>query len=530
MGGVFSSIKHVYVDLSAVISEISQTKQSFDALVSRVSTSILPVPNPSKSFWQEDPPFPNLVDVQSPNLPATADVVIIGSGISGASVAYALFKQSHKNANSASPPKVVVLEARSLCSGATGRNGGHIKFSPYLEYAGLKARFGAKNAKKLVAFQIRHLAVLLDLVHKSEKLEISEVREVQTVDTFTDEKKWNDAKRMVQDLRQDAPDLAEDIVVHEGIEACEELQIDPQHCYGIIAYKAGALWPYRFVTALYESLLSAYSSTFSIETNTPATEVRVNSDDPRRPFTIHTPRGKITATHVVHATDAFAANLLPGLKGKIFPMRGHMTAQEPGTLFPKLDGSRSWSLIHKRGFDYITQRPGAGGELMAGGGVVQSPEKGVDEFGIWRDDKSSYSIAAYLHGLLPTIFGAHNWGADNGTRVKMAWTGCMGFTPDLLPYVGILDPKITQRKAPSPTKEGKQPAEWISAGFQGEGMVLAWLSGIAVGLMLVGGENEVFEEAPGIPGGKISEWLPQEFVCSKRRVNGASVSDLAMLL
>jgi glycine/D-amino acid oxidase-like deaminating enzyme len=208
-----------------------------------------------------------------------------------------------------------------------------------------------------------------------------------------------------------------------------------------------------------------------------------------------------------------------------------MTAQEPGNLFPKLGGARSWSFIHRRGFDYISQRPGTG-ELMAGGGVVQSPEKGMDEFGIWRDDRSSYAIRAYLDGLLPTIFGAHNWGADMGARVKMAWTGCMGFTADLLPYVGVLDQKITLRKIPiaRSSKDAKQPAEWISAGFQGEGMVLAWLSGVAVGLMLVGEEDEVFEMAPGIPGGKIADWLPEEFVCSKRRVDCSNASDLATLL
>lgn len=285
------------------------------------------------------------------------------------------------------------------------------------------------------------------------------------------------------------------------------------------------------MTALYASLLSKYSATFTIETRTPVTDIQIDPCNPDRPFTVHTPRGAINAAHIIHATDAFAANLLPGLKGKIFPVRGHMTAQEPGTLFPNLGGARSWSFIHRRGFDYVSQCAGTG-ELMAGGGVVQSPEKGIDEFGVWRDDRSSYAIRAYLDGLLPTMFGAHNWGADMGVRVKAAWTGCMGFTPDLLPYVGVLDQKITQRETPiaRSSRDAKRPAEWISAGFQGDGMILAWLSGVAVGLMLVGEEDEVFEAAPGIPGGKIVEWLPEEFFCSKQRVDRLNVSDLATLL
>jgi hypothetical protein len=218
MGAIFSSIHRVYLDLSAIISELCQTKHSFDSLLARLSIVTPPVPNPSKSYWQEDPPFPNLVDVQSPDLPTTADIVVIGSGISSASVAYSILNQSHKRGTS---PEIVVLEARNLCSGATGRNGGHIKCSPYVEYAGLKARFGVERAKKLLNFQRRHLAVILDFVQQDEDLRISEAREVQTVDVFTDENMWNKAKKMVQGLRQDAPSMAEDIVVHDGTEACE---------------------------------------------------------------------------------------------------------------------------------------------------------------------------------------------------------------------------------------------------------------------------------------------------------------------
>lgn len=79
-----------------------------------------PVPNSTVSFWLTEPD--RLADYRSTEeLPATSDVVIIGSGISGTSVAYHL-QQESKTKSAA--PSVTILEAREACSGATGRNGG----------------------------------------------------------------------------------------------------------------------------------------------------------------------------------------------------------------------------------------------------------------------------------------------------------------------------------------------------------------------------------------------------------------------
>lgn len=61
-------------------------------------------------------------------------------------------------------------------------------------------------------------------------------------------------------------------------------------------------------------------------------------------------------------------------------------------------------------------------------------------------------------------------------------------------------------------------------------MVLAWLSGVAVGLMVLGPEDEEVVAYPGCPGGRVREWLPRELVCSRARVEGATVSELALLL
>lgn len=86
----------------------------------------LPTPKSTDSFWHTEP-SPLLIGHRSTrNLPATADVVVIGSGMSGSSIARHLLKKSDGlNVDSdGKRPDVVMLEAREACWGATGRVSG----------------------------------------------------------------------------------------------------------------------------------------------------------------------------------------------------------------------------------------------------------------------------------------------------------------------------------------------------------------------------------------------------------------------
>lgn len=296
------------------------------------------------------------------------------------------------------------------------------------------------------------------------------------------------------------------------------------------------MWPYRFVTSLYNKMLTEFVKVFTVETGTVVEQIEIDEDPSCPQFLLKTSRGQIAADIVVHATDAFAANNIPGLKGKLFPVRGHMTAQRPGSSFPDFCGKQSWSFCHKVGFDYVTQRPGKkdadakglGAEIMMGGGVVQSPAQGVDEFGIWADDRTDFAISSYLTGILSVAFGPKTWGGDDGQRrVKALWSGCMGFTADMMPLVGKLDTSLTRRKRKSSTVTA---GEYIVAGFNGEGMVSAWLSGVAVGLMVLGRDEVDFKEGDGRPPGRVRDWFPDPLRCSKARVDRSDISEIATLM
>lgn len=73
----------------------------------------LPSVESTNSYWHKEPSEKLLGYRSTAELPSTAEVVVVGSGITGTFTARELVKRGCKN--------VVLLEAREACWGATGR-------------------------------------------------------------------------------------------------------------------------------------------------------------------------------------------------------------------------------------------------------------------------------------------------------------------------------------------------------------------------------------------------------------------------
>ncbi|RKP04627.1 FAD dependent oxidoreductase-domain-containing protein [Thamnocephalis sphaerospora] len=404
----------------------------YQALLKRANSPPgIPVANPSSPYWLDDPPFPDLVDRQD-DIPDQADVVIIGSGIAGVSAAKAILELWPGNSSSSSsssrstdatseeegsneddyidggsprPPLVVVLEARQICSGATGRNGGHIKSAPYEVYSDMRNKLGHERASAIVRFQMQHLPCLVEL---GKQFPLAEAREVETVDLFLEEKDLDEAEQHVKDAMAAVPKYTAE--VWRGDEASKEFDTN-KYIAGAISFKAGAIWPYRLVTSVWNHLLTTYPNLL-ISTRTPVHDIEASAST-THPYLVKSSRGTINARHVLHATNGFAPQFVPALRGRLTGALAHMSAQRPGPSFPAYHGDRSWSIIYAPGFDYITQRPdradGTSGDLMVGGGFFRSKDEGMDQVGVWDDSRVDSLPMMHVRACMPGVFDP-KWG------------------------------------------------------------------------------------------------------------------------
>ncbi|UKZ68327.1 uncharacterized protein TrAtP1_009366 [Trichoderma atroviride] len=100
----------------------------------------------------------------------------------------------------------------------------------------------------------------------------------------------------------------------------------------------------------------------------------------------------------------------------------------------------------------------------------------------------------------------------------------------MLPFVGGFAFRIgciEEKSTRGALKRGAS-GQWLAAGFNGEGMVWAWLSGVAVAVMMLGLEEDDLEEAVGRPGGRLDEWYPVEEVeVDTARLRRADLTNLA---
>ncbi|KAH7884298.1 FAD dependent oxidoreductase [Phlebopus sp. FC_14] len=502
------------------LADFLDSLRTFQSLKERLHHSPgLPLDNPSRSFWMYPPS--SIAQHCSP-LPHYADFVVIGSGITGTSVARTLLDRCHAEKIAT---KLVMLEARDACSGATGRNGGHISPPLYHDYATLARDHGSPSAQKMIRFRLAHLHELRRVAEEESILEESQWREVEAVDAFYNRELFEKAKEKVLRYQRDLPFEASHHRVCESEEAVQTYHL-ASDAVGCIASGAGAIHPYRFVTGILSNLLSRYADNFFLCTNTPCTMVSGPSSSTPL-YTITTPKGTIQTPHVIHATNGWCSHLLEPMRAKVVPFCGNMSAQRPGQSLPPSTINRSFIFYASPiGYDYLTQLPNGERELMLGGGFAQQGNEGYEAMGNTDDRVHNKRVGAHLAGVLPRYFGEENWGAEGQPlqpsegrqgndpewfrgRVKALWSGVLGISVDLLPWVGRLPSSVSGRSEPlisSSPRIGKEdemplgapPGEWIAAGYSGEGMVHAWLSGKALAEMLLGRENEA----------SLAEWFP----------------------
>ncbi|KAJ6104528.1 hypothetical protein N7523_010848 [Penicillium sp. IBT 18751x] len=458
----------------------------------------------TSSFWLQEP-HPHFHNKASTSLPVEADVVIIGSGVTGASIARTLLESSTREQIS-SQPRILMLEARDICSGATGRNGGHILENAD-EYADFADEFGEDAARKLIRFRLAHLREMLGVAEELGLTEIAQARKVQFLSAYFGDENWKSAKERLERFKKGMSEESKEWIAYERDSIPEEFKLSRAN--GVIAGPAGALWPYKFVTGVLSRLMEDYPSEFQVADHTSVTAIHDNRDTDDK-FSLETNRGTVHARHVIHCTNAHVGHLVPGLRGRIFPVRGQMSSQTPGDKFPLQGEKHSWIFNYDRGFDYLTQLPS--GQMMFGGGFAQGESLGIADLGVPADNEMSLAIDIHLSGALSAVFGRESWGRVQGNPIQAMWTGNMGFSADGFPWVGKLPSSLTHRNQTS-DKAG-EGAEWVCAAFGGEGMVQAWLSGKALAAMLLIKDGH---------SGKDLSWFPEQLLVTEERVKNAKL-------
>ncbi|KAG9619519.1 FAD dependent oxidoreductase, partial [Aureobasidium melanogenum] len=355
----------------------------------------LPLPNPTTSYWQ-DPPD-EIANLQTTKeLPKYADYVIIGSGISGAAIAYNLIK---KKPNSS----ILMLEARQACSGATGRNGGHTKAASYRSFLEHEAEHGLEDAIKIARLEYANirethaLARYLSIDCASTPCD--------TVDIIYDAGALAQGKKAIARMQETmGPD---DPAAKYKILSVEEAKVKyhTPDALGAFVYEAGSISAYRFTIGMLKHCLERG---VNLQTNTPVEGIEpakdFNSEAPR--WTAKTSRGSVETANLVLATNGYTAHLLPQMQGIIVPLRGQITAQRPGSKLPGLD--TTYSFIYAQGYEYmITRPPGTldAGAIVIGGGLGRLANTGASEFGTVLDTDLNAEISTYLYNCTAGYFG-----------------------------------------------------------------------------------------------------------------------------
>ncbi|KAJ4155266.1 hypothetical protein LMH87_000522 [Akanthomyces muscarius] len=433
----------------------------------------LPTPESTHSYWHHDPSPELLGHRTTDKLPDHADVVVVGSGITGTFAARELVEGGRN---------VLMLEAREACWGATGRNGGHCHPMVFT------------SKPNIAQFELDNYFFMRDFVSANKVP--CDWQSVGAVCRLATEEEAQTAEDNVRLLRRHHPSLADKAIYVEDAQELKKLRV-PDARAAVVHPHAAKVWPYKLVAWVLEMLLRKNDTTkkpprFNLQTTTPVTHLQRHGAS----WVLHTPRGQVVAKQVLLATNGYTSHLLPKMTGLIRPTRGQVSALLPPKGYTPLAHTHIWGTA-AGGEDYLAQRDGGSGVLILGG---ERSGDAAARSRTSRDDVTDPDISARLrtasYNVLELRPGQEGGEAEE-LQATYEWTGIMGYSRDRHPWVGEV-----------PEGLGGGKGLYISAGYTGHGMPAASRSGVAAANMILGkGTGDVK--------------LPPEFVISEERASQA---------
>lgn len=366
---------------------------------------------PASLWWnQTATPYPSLVSR------AEGDVVIVGGGITGVTLAWTL---------AAMDVRVVLVDASWIAGSASGRNAGFLMAGPAEPYSELIAMYGRAGARAVLHTGRRNHERIRTLIaeHGIE----CDHRIRGSVRLARTEEEAEDQRASLPLLREDGNRSAEvpvaDVVPAHTAGSFRAAFFDPDD---------GEIHPVRFLRGLAASATTRGAQLYEHSAVTGAQWSPAG-------WEVATTQGVAAGRVLVLATNAFSPQLCPVLEPLIKPRRGQMLATAPlGREIITRPTYAHW------GYQYWRQTQD--GRLVIGG-WRDTDLDGETGYSDSTSEKIQASIEAGLRELVP-----------EGAVIEQRWAGTMGFSRDGRPLVGWLD--ADRHLA-------------VCAGFTGHGMGMA---------------------------------------------------------
>ncbi|QUH20770.1 NAD(P)/FAD-dependent oxidoreductase [Alkaliphilus sp. B6464] len=357
----------------------------------------------------------------------TADIVIIGGGISGCSIAYNLAKKGVNN--------IIILEKNYLASGATGRCG-----------AGIRQQWGTEMNCKISKLSCEFFENAEEELQYKGNLEFKQGGYLILSST---EKEHNQFKKNIQ--------LQNSLGIDSKLLSLDDAkQIVPSlNTEGLISatfhQKDGHLNPFHTTQAYADA---AKKLGVQIYTFTEVTGIEVEADKIKG---VHTNNGFISTNIVVNAAGGYSKQIgnMVGLDLPVYSERHQILVTEP--VEPFLD-----PMIMSFSLNLYCQQVPHGGVIMGRGDDKEPRDLRITSGWHFLEE-----MAKRMTKVLPPL---------KDIRVIRQWAGLYNMTPDRQPIYGSVD---------------EIEGFYLAIGYSGHGFMFAPATGLLIAENILGEKNTI---------------------------------------